>query len=176
MTKAKISTRDLLLASMVTALTVIFSQIRIPLPFTPIPVNLATMAVFLAGGLLGAYRGAASQIIFIFLGAVGLPVFTGFNGGLGVLVGPTGGYIAGYVAAAVVIGLIQGKSSGILRTILAVTAGCITIYTLGTFWFMVMTGADLIKALTMCVLPFIIGDILKITAAAGLINRLKRFI
>jgi biotin transport system substrate-specific component len=150
----------------------------IPLPFTPVPINLAMLAVFLAGGLLGPKYGTLSQAIFVLLGAIGLPVFAGFEGGLGALVGPTGGYIFGYIAAAFVVGLITGKSNrpNFLRLILAMIAGIFICYALGTIWFIISTGTGLVASLMMCIVPFLIGDALKIIAAVLLVRILKRFV
>lgn len=97
-------TRLLILSALFAALTAVGSWISIPLPFSPVPINLATLSVFLAGGLLGPAGGAASQAVFVALGAVGLPVFHSFTGGVGILAGPTGGYLIGYIAAAWIAG------------------------------------------------------------------------
>ena len=94
------------LCGLFAAVTAICSWISIPLGFTPVPVNLGTLAVFLTGGLLGKKYGPISLIVYTLAGAVGLPVFSGFRGGLSVLAGPTGGYIIGYIVAALIIGLI----------------------------------------------------------------------
>lgn len=94
------------LCGLFAALTAVCSYISIPLGFTPVPVNLATLAVFLAGGLLGKKYGTVALSVYVLLGAVGLPVFSEFRGGLGVIAGPTGGYIIGYIAAAFLVGLI----------------------------------------------------------------------
>ena len=176
------------------ALTAVCSQILIPLPFTPVPINLATFAVFMAGGLLGAVKGGASQLIYVLLGAAGAPVFSNMEGGLGKLAGPTGGYIFGYILAALVIGLIinmitrrddrlrsstDGRGRPSLHRVsfvIAMTAGAVCYFTLGTAWFMVLTGRGLAESLTMCVWPYLPGDALKIALAAYLVKRLgKRF-
>ena len=99
-------TTALVLCGVFTALMAVCSFITIPLGFTPIPINLATLGVFLTGGILGKKYGSISLIVYILLGAVGVPVFAGFKGGLGVLAGPTGGYIIGYLAAAFLTGLL----------------------------------------------------------------------
>jgi biotin transport system substrate-specific component len=139
------------------------------------------LAVFMAGGILGAKYGALSQVVYILLGAVGLPVFAGFRAGVSVLAGPTGGYILGYVAAACVIGLLCGrvKRSGILGTVILAASmilGILVCYALGTAWFMYATNTPLLAALGMCVFPFLIGDALKIVAASFLCDRLRGFV
>lgn len=107
-------TRLLILSALFAALTAVGSWISIPLPFSPVPINLATLSVFLAGGLLGPAGGAASQAVFVALGAVGLPVFHSFTGGVGILAGPTGGYLIGYIAAAWIAG--TGFATGRAQT------------------------------------------------------------
>ncbi len=181
--KKLLTTESLMLIPMFSALTAVLAQIFIPLPFTPVPVNLAMLAVFLGAGLLGGMKGAISQIIYLFLGAIGLPVFAGFTAGLGILVGPTGGYLVGYVIASLTIGILfQVFPKGDLFRIGAMIVGLVFCYTLGTLWFMFVmntqadtkTNMELIAALTLCVLPFIPGDILKIMVAFLLIKRLKK--
>ena len=132
----------------------ICSFITIPLGFTPVPINLATLGVFLTGGILGKKYGSISLIVYILLGAVGVPVFAGFKGGLGVLAGPTGGYIIGYLAAAFLTGLLvelvftktgtdsgqrstKSSTSRFIGIILAMIAGLAACYALGTAWFMI---------------------------------------
>ncbi len=169
-------TTRLLLCGLFAALTAVCSFISIPLPFSPVPINLATLSVFLAGGLLGFKYGTVSQLVYIALGAAGIPVFHNFTGGLGVLMGPTGGYIVGYAAAAFLTGLIlhlfYEKKSG-AALVLSMTAGLAACYIFGTVWFMVSTGAGLLPSLTACVFPFLLGDALKIAAGYILIGKLK---
>ncbi len=173
-------------AALFAALTAVFSQIAIPLPFTPLPINLATLSVFLAGGLLAPPYAALSQLVYIMLGAVGVPVFSGMRGGLGVLVGPTGGFIVGYVVAAFAVALIIGRRNkkrhanetrarenrlfshdGVVAAA-AMAVGAVCYFSIGTVWFMVVTGNAPFAALTMCVLPYIPGDILKIICAVNI--------
>lgn len=185
--KKLLNTTALVLCGLFAALNAICASITIPLGFTPIPINLGTLGVFLTGGLMGKKYGSISIMVYIFLGAVGLPVFSGFRGGLGVLTGPTGGYIVGYLAAVFVIGLITekscitknsevGKNTGLKKVssdIIAMLIGLLLCYLLGTLWFMFTTGAGIGAALASCVIPFLPGDALKITAAAFLAVRLR---
>ena len=108
-----IHTRELTAAALFCALTAICSQISLPLPFTPVPINLAAFAVLAAAGLLGCRGAVLSVAAYLLLGAAGVPVFAGFRGGLSVLAGPTGGYLAGYLAAAWITGwLLKAPSAG----------------------------------------------------------------
>lgn len=175
-------TMQWILCAFFAALTAVLSQISLPLLFTPVPVNLATFSFFFAGGLLRARYAALSQFIYLLLGACGLPVFAQLTGGLGILFGPTGGYIFGYILAAAIIGsLIQrihpdsgkaGKKKNSLFFAVSFSLGLLSCYLLGTVWFMYSTGTGLFLSLTYCVFPFIPGDILKITAAVFLVQRL----
>lgn len=165
-------TREMILCALFAALTAVFSQLAIPL--APVPINLATFSVFLAGGLLGAKYGALSQLVYVLLGAFGLPVFTGMSGGFGRIMGPTGGYIAGYVAAAFLTGFLISKlPRGFWSCVLAMVAGLAACYALGTLWFVQLTGNPLSSALTICVIPFLPGDAAKITLASLVTVRLK---
>lgn len=168
-------TFNYVLCGIFAAVTGIAAGISIPLPFTPVPISLATFGVLLAGSLLGAKYGSISMVVYILLGAVGVPVFSGYTAGIGKLMGPTGGYIAGYIFMAMVVGfLIQkyGGGSSIPANILAMVLGTLVCYTLGTAWFMYVTHTGLVAALTMCILPFLIGDAVKILVSALLCKKL----
>lgn len=171
----KSTTRILCYCALFAALTGVASQLIIPLPFTPIVINLATLTVFLAGGLLGAKYGFLSMAVYLLMGLVGLPVFTQFRGGADVLAGPTGGYLIGYLFAALLTGvfyrLLGHKPLGL---ILGMVCGLAVCYSFGTAWFMVLTGNGLWAALGMCVFPFLIGDGLKIALATFLTLRLRK--
>ena len=164
----------LILCALFTALTGVSSFLSIPLPFTPVPVNLATLAVMLSGLLLGAKYGSLSQLVYLLSGAIGVPVFSGGSSGLGILTGATGGYLIGYLFCAACCGAIAGNSRNPLRTVPAMIVGIAVCYTLGTLWYIHLTGIAIVPAFLSCVLPFIPGDLLKITAAAVLVHRFPR--
>lgn len=170
-----IHTRELTAAALFCALTAICSQISLPLPFTPVPINLAAFAVLAAAGLLGCRGAVLSIAAYLLLGAAGVPVFAGFRGGLSVLAGPTGGYLAGYLAAAWITGwLLKAPGKKAFATVLAMAAGLAACYLLGTVWFLMLTGSGLAAALGSCVIPFLPGDAVKIAAAAFLTQKLQR--
>ena len=146
-------------------------------PFTiavgPVPLSLATFAVYLAGAVLGWKRGTAAVLIYLLIGMAGVPVFSGFTGGVQKLAGVTGGYLVGYVFCALITGLGSGaphqeKPAWLLPACMA--AGTAALYLFGTAWFMVQTGNALGAALGLCVVPFLPGDAAKIVAAV-LISR-----
>ena len=164
------NTRNLVLCAMCAAITCILAPLSIPLA-GGVPVSLATFAVMLSGVLLGGPLGALSQLIYVLLAAVGLPVLAGWTGGLGIVLGMTGGYIIGYIPCAWLTGLIYkkyGKTAKkpvkILFMILGMTAGNIVLYVIGTAWFMFITEMTLEASLAACVIPFIPGNIIKMAA------------
>lgn len=174
----KIRLKDWIIYAMFAALTVVFSQIYVPLPFTPIPINLANLAILLTGTLCSVrfkFGGFISVLIYILLGAIGLPVFAGFKGGIGVLFGPTGGYIIGYLLMAIVCGIFYVYNKK-LRNLLVLLGSIVLCLICGTAWFMISTGNTLVQSLILCVFPFIIGDLVKLGIAYVLIERLRPLI
>ncbi len=146
------------------------AQIAIPLPFSPVPVTGQTMAVLLVGALLGRRRGSLAVLVYIAEGIAGLPVFAGGAAGPARLLGPTGGYLVGFVAAAYLVGLLaeRGWDRRVSTTAAAMALGNLVIYTVGVLWLTVFVGS-LSAALAAGVLPFIPGDLAKIAAAALLL-------
>lgn len=157
-----------------TALIVVCSWLTVP--FT-VPFTMQTFAIFFTVCLLGPWQGMISILVYILLGAVGVPVFSGFRGGLDALLGPTGGYILGFLATAPITGLMMGDGK-LRRLIPAMVLGFLACYVFGTAWFMVVytrnTGAiGLWTALGWCVFPFILPDAAKMALAALVARRLK---
>ncbi|PKN95541.1 MAG: biotin transporter BioY [Chloroflexi bacterium HGW-Chloroflexi-6] len=158
--------RDLLLISAGALLVALLAQVRIPLPFTPVPLTGQTFAVLLVGAALGSRRGAASLSLYSLVGALGLPVFAGGAAGTAYAFGPTGGYLLGFIVAAYVTGLLaeRGLERSISTSIVPFLAGTLIIYILGAGWLSVQFGLE--KALTLGVLPFLVGDAIKLALAA----------
>jgi len=140
----------------------------IAIPIGPVPIVLQNMFVILAGLLLGSRWGLASVGVYLLAGLVGLPVFSGGGAGLGHLFGPTGGYLVGYLPAVFLIGLASGKSTSVLIKIAALIGGTALVYLLGVSWLKVVTGMTYTKAITVGMLPFLIGDGIKIVAALAI--------
>ena len=169
--------KELCQIALLAALIAVCAWISIP---AAVPFTLQTFAVFLAVGLCGTKCGTLSVAVYILLGAVGLPVFSGFGSGLGTLLGATGGYIVGFLPAAFLSGLLMHKSKcGLFRMILAMAAGLVVCYALGSVWFAVVYAArgnamQFSAILAMCVLPYIPVDAVKIALAALLSARLKK--
>ena len=172
----KNDTYSLILCAVFAALTAVLSWISVPIG--PVPINLALLAVLLCGAVLGPVRALISVTVYILLGAVGVPVFAGFRAGIGALLGPTGGYIIGYLPAAFLASLrLPGKTARpVLFRCLFMLLGVLSCYLIGTLWFMHLSGYDAGKALSLCVLPFIPGDAVKIAAASLLTGRLQKII
>ena len=167
------TTQQLTLSALLCALVCVLSQIQIPLP--PGPMSLSLLAVHLCGALLGGRRGAAAVGCYVLLGAVGVPVYAGFGGGVSVLFGPTGGFLFGYIPCAFVVGMLAQRLGYSRRVLLlSMAAGTLLCYLCGTALFMLTAGVSLRGALSICVLPFIPGDILKIVLAAYLSLRLQK--
>ena len=168
----KTKTVEMVLCALFAALSAVLSQISVPIGI--VPVNLTHVSVFTAAGLLGAKYGAFSQIAFVLMGCAGIPVFSGFMGGAGVIAGPTGGFIIGYVICAFVSGLLIGRFGKSMKALfLAMYAGWACSYVPGVFWFMHITGVELAAALPICVFPFLPGDAAKTALCAILVNRLR---
>ena len=143
----------------------------------PIPLSLATFAVYLAGAILGSRRGALAVGLYLVIGIVGVPVFSGFSGGFQKLAGVTGGYLIGYLPCAFLSGFGAEKAerAGKKRILpMMMVLGTAVLYTVGTAWFMIQTGNGLGAALGLCVLPFLPGDAVKIAAAALLAGPVKK--
>ena len=164
----KISIKEMTLASLFAALTAIGSYIFIPLPFSPVPMTLQFLFTLLAGGILGKKLGLLSQLLYLFMGAIGLPVFAGGTGGLGIFFGPTGGYLIGFLPAVYLAGM--GKDRLSIKLPLLSGALC-TLYICGISGLIILGGLDVNAALSAGVFPFIPGDLFKLLIAGYIINK-----
>ena len=175
----KFSVRDMALSALFAALIAVCSWISVP---SAVPFTLQTFGVFMAAGLLGGKRGTVSVLIYILLGAAGIPVFSGFKGGAGVLAGSTGGYIVGFLFTALIMWLFEAKARNRKYTLpISMAVGLLACYAFGTAWFMLVYAitsgsVGLVTALTWCVFPFILPDAAKITLACFLIRRIKNVV
>ena len=165
MEKESLTIRGMIYASLFGAVTAAGAYLIIPFPL--VPITLQTLFLNLAAALLGGRLGELSQVIYIILGIIGLPVFAGGKGGIGVLIGPTGGYLIGFVVASYVIGrLIEMKErAGFIWMACSMCVGLVVIYLLGVTQLSIVAKLTLKKAITVGVLPFLIGDALKIILA-----------
>ncbi len=175
MNRKKLKTVDLALIAMFAAMIAICSWISIP---ATVPFTLQTFGVFLAVGVLGGKRGTLAVATYMLMGAVGIPVFAGFGAGLGHLLGSTGGYVLGFLFSALSmwgIEILFGRKNWVV--VLTMTIGLVVCYTFGTVWYMFMyagnTGTIGIgTVLTICVVPYIVPDVIKMVLALAMRKRL----
>nr|WP_202881735.1 biotin transporter BioY [Pedococcus badiiscoriae] len=160
--------RDLLLIAAGAGFIGLLSQWSVPLPGTPVPLSLGTFAVLLTGASLGGLRALLSVGTYLVAGGLGVNWFAGHKDGWG---GPTFGYVIGFVIAATVVGWLaqRGGDRTVVRTAVTMVLGNLVIYAVGVSWLMNATGMDLQAGLTAGMTPFLIGDAIKIAAAAGLL-------
>jgi len=151
------------------------AQVAIPLPFTPVPVTLQTFAVILTGCLLGSGRGALAALLYLGEGSAGLPFFSGGTAGLAHLFGPTGGYLVGCVAAALVAGLLSERRPGSswMGRLLTLAAADLAVFAFGVTWLGAFTG--MARAVVLGFVPFVVGDALKIAVAWGILEGVSLF-
>ena len=174
----KLKARDILSVALFSALTAIGAFIHVPLPFSLVPITLQTLFTYMAGALLGGYLGALSQLIYVLIGIAGLPIFAGGNASLSVLVGPTGGYLVGFIAGSFVIGKMTEakKNNSLLWLLTCMIVGTSIIYALGVIQLMNWMKIDLDKAVIVGVAPFVAGDVLKMSMAAYTAHRIRRML
>lgn len=168
--------RDLVTVAVTAALLAVCSWITIPLPFTGVPVTMQTFAVFFAIAYIGSKRALVTYLIYLALGALGTPVFSGFGGGIGHLTGPTGGYLFGFVLTCIFCIIFERRQISSAIRILILTAGLLICYACGTAWFVIQTGSSVLRSLVLCVAPYVIPDILKILLAVFVASKMKKII
>ena len=166
-------TRDIVLIGVFAAMICVFAPFSVPVG--PIPISLASFAVYIASAL-GAKKGCAAVGIYILIGALGLPVFSGFSGGISKIAGLTGGYIIGYMFCALLSGIIIERAGNKKSAYpMAFIIGTAILYAFGTAWFMIQSGNGLYESLLACVIPFLIGDAVKIAAASVIVYRMRSY-
>lgn len=162
-------TRDMTVTGVMAALLCIAGPLTVPIG--PVPLSLATFAVYLAGAVLGWKRATAAVALYLLIGIIGVPVFSGFSGGFQKLAGVTGGYLVGYLFCAAITGVggcdpRMPRKYAVILSAARMAAGTVVLYAFGTAWFVLQTGNTLGAALGLCVLPFLPGDSVKIIAAS----------
>lgn len=162
----KTTTKTYVICALCTAIICVLAPLAIPIG--PVPLSLATLAVMFTSFLLGWKWGTVAVVLYLVLGAVGVPVFSGFSAGFAKLAGPTGGYLIGYIPLALLCGLFYdfyGRRKSGWKKYAAMAAGVIVgtivLYALGTAWFCIQANASLETALPLCVIPFLPGDVIK---------------
>ena len=177
MTKNRYKTTDLVYIALCAVLIAVCSWVSIP---STIPFTMQTFAIFCVLGLLGGRRGTIAVVVYLLLGAIGLPVFASFTGGAGILLGTTGGYMMGFIFMGIIYWLFESLIGDRLAVrIVSMVLGLAVCYAFGTGWFMLVyarqTGSiGLSTALAWCVLPFVIPDLIKMVLALLLSGKLSR--
>lgn len=175
----KMTTADIALVALSAAMIAVCSWISIP---AAVPFTLQTFAIFTVAGLFGMKRGTLAVLVYLLLGAIGVPVLAGMTGGVDKIVGTTGGYLLGFLPTALLVGYVSQKCKGRLLPLgLAMLGGLLICYALGTAWFLLVythtVGAvSLSTVLGWCVLPFILPDCAKIFCALILCNRVRKYV
>ena len=157
-------------------MTTLGAYVRIPIPFSPVPMTLQTFFVILCGAMLGRKYAFFTQSLYVGLGTLGMPVFQGYGAGLLHLAGPTGGYLAGFIAATSVIGILVDRRRNVCNfsyVMFAMLLGLLAIYFCGVAWLMVGYRFNLIQAVSLGVIPFLPGAAVKLIAAAWIYSKLK---
>lgn len=163
--KKKVNTKTLALIGVMTAVTCIMGPFSIPLPISPVPISLTNLAIYFAIYVLGMKKGTISYCIYLLIGFVGLPVFSSFTSGPAKLLGPTGGYLIGFIFMAVICGYFVDKINNVPLCFLGMVLGTAVCYLFGTVWLAQQAGMTFSAALAAGVIPFIPGDIAKIVIA-----------
>jgi biotin transport system substrate-specific component len=168
--------RNLILAGLFAALAAVVARFSFNLPMTTVPVTLQVLVVLLAGGLLEPGWAAAALLLYVLLGLVGLPVYSGGHAGLGWLLGPTGGYLLSYPVAAALVGLVApaSRAPALWRTVAGMLLGLIAIYAGGGGWAVLWGGKAMAVVVNGWVLPFVPFDLVKLGLAAVLANAVNR--
>ncbi len=161
----KISVKELTLVALMSALICVIAPFSIPIG--PVPISLVIFAMHLSTVLLGGKLAILSCIVYLLLGAFGLPVFASFNAGVAYIAGPTGGYLVGFIFMILISGVFISKYKGNIKMyILGMILGTLIDYLFGTVWFSYQQNTTFLKSLMICVVPFVIADLIKIIVAA----------
>jgi len=172
MREKRTKTYNIIVCGLMAAVLCVLAPLAIP---TTIPITLATFIIFIITYILDYKYAFVSCLIYILLGIVGMPVFSGYQGGIGKIIGPTGGYIVGYLLLVLISGYINNKcKSNRLIQMIGMMTGLGVCYALGTLWFAYQQKVSIYGAMTVCVFPFIIGDVLKIAGALAVGNILRK--
>jgi len=171
--KQKMTTKTIALIAVMTAVTCVLAPLSIPIG--PVPISLTNLAIYFGLYILGTKKETISYLVYMLIGLAGVPVFSGFTGGPGKLLGPTGGYIIGFVPMAILAGLVIDKTKGkLIPSLLAMVAGTAVCYVFGTVWLAYQGQMDFMKALFLGVIPFIPGDLIKMVLAAFFGLRIRK--
>ncbi|MGE4277271.1 MAG: biotin transporter BioY [Lawsonibacter sp.] len=171
-TNSKSKVYPLAMTAVMAAVMCVLGPVAIPIG--PVPISFTNLAVYLSLYILGWKRGTLSYLIYVLIGMVGMPVFSGYAGGFGKLFGPTGGYIIGFIPMALIAGLLIDRYQNRAIQMAGMIVGTAVCYAFGTAWFCFQAGYALEAALGLCVFPFIPGDLIKMAAAMSIGPMIRR--
>lgn len=179
-TSSGIQIKTIAIVGLMTALICVLGPLSVPLPFSPVPISLTNLAIYFTIYVIGMKRGTLSYLIYLLIGFVGLPVFSAFTGGPGKLLGPTGGYLIGFIFMALICGVfIEKWPAKLYLHFIGMVLGTAVCYVFGTVWLAYQAGMSFSAALAAGVIPFIPGDLVKIVIAMlvgpQVNKKLKRF-
>ncbi len=164
--KHSFTTKDLTVTALLSAILCILAPLSIPIPFSPVPISLTNLVLYLSGYIAGWKKSLISYVLYLCIGFAGIPVFSGFSGGLSKLAGPTGGYLIGMIFITLIGSYAVEKfQHNFLFQLIGMILGTVIVYIIGTYWLALQTNATFQQALFIGVIPFIIGDIIKISIA-----------
>lgn len=174
-TSSNLSVKHLALAGLMAAIICVLAPFSVPIPVSPTPISLGTLAIYFVLTVLGLKLGTVSVVVYILLGLAGLPVFTGFTGGPGKLLGPTGGYIIGYIFMALICGVFIDKwGDKLLPSILGMLLGTAALYLFGSLWLAYQASYTLPQAFMVGTIPYIPGDLAKLALAMSLGRQVRK--
>ncbi|NFA61030.1 biotin transporter BioY [Clostridium sporogenes] len=173
----KLEIRDMVYSALFATIIAVSSYITIPLPISPVPITAQGLAVMLAGCVLTPVQAALSMVTFLFMGAIGIPVFSGGTSGIGVILGKTGGYLIGYLIGVIIISLLVRKNKSLVSMLIACfIGGIVVVHILGSAWLGQVTSIGIKKAFLLGSAPFIPGDIIKAVVAVLIGKKLSKSI
>lgn len=155
-------TTQITFMALMAALMCIMGPLSLQIPVSPVPISLTNFAIYIALYAIGTWRATGSYAVYLLIGLAGVPVFSGFSGGAAKLLGPTGGYLIGFIFMAIICGLFIDKCKNVFVTFLGMLLGLAVCYLFGTLWLAYQAGMDFRAALGAGVIPFIPGDLVKI--------------
>ena len=164
-TKSTFTTFQIALVALMTAITCVMGPFSIPIPISPVPISLTNLAIYFITCIIGWKLGTLSYLLYLCIGIVGLPVFSSFSSGFGKLLGPTGGYLIGFIFLAVISGICFEKTNNRIFQIIGLILGTAVCYLFGTVWLCYQAGLTFYQGLWAGVIPYIPGDLVKIVLA-----------
>lgn len=164
--KKRMSTAQMTVTALMTAITCVLGPVAVPIPISPVPISLTNLVIYFMAYVLGAKYATASYMLYLLIGMVGLPVFSGFSGGLGKLAGPTGGYLVGFIFLAAIAGyFVERFPRSTAMHVTGMVIGTVISYIFGTAWLAGQLGIGFVAGLGVGVIPYLPGDAIKIILA-----------